>query len=151
MPIPNYIAGRWIHSTSSDSLPIVNPATGEVLESVPLSTAADVGTAVAAAVQAFPAWRNTPVTERIQVLFRLKGLLEANLDSLAETMTREHGKTKAESVGEIRRGIESITHACAIPTLMMGATLENIAAGIDCETIRHPWGSLPSSPPTTFR
>jgi malonate-semialdehyde dehydrogenase (acetylating)/methylmalonate-semialdehyde dehydrogenase len=150
MPIPNYVAGGWISSTAGDSLPIIDPATGDLLDRVPLSTAADVGGAVAAAVQAFPAWRNTPVTERINILFRLRALLEANLDALAETMTREHGKTKDESLGELKRGIESVTHACAMPTLMMGEALENIAVGIDCETIRQPLGVFAVVTPYNF-
>ncbi len=150
MPIPNYIAGRWTPSSSADSLPVANPATGELLDRVPLSTAADVGQAVTAAVEAFPRWRDVPAVERINVLFRLKALLEANLDELAETMTREHGKTKDESIGELRRGIESVTHACAIPTLLMGETLENIAPGIDCETIRQPLGVFAVVTPYNF-
>src|SRR5262245_51791335 len=138
MPIPNYIAGQWTRSAAGDALPISNPATGELLDSVPLSTAAEVGRAVSAATRAFPAWRDVPVVERCNVLFRLKGLLERNLDALAETMTEEHGKTKEESLGELRRGVESVAHACAMPSLLMGDTLENIAPGIDCETIRQP-------------
>lgn len=150
MTIPNFIAGAWTGATGSDSLPIVDPATGELLGRVPLSTGTDAGTAVTAAVHAFPAWRNTPVTERVGVLFRLRTLLEANLDSLAETMTREHGKTREESLGELRRGIESVTHACAMPTLMMGETLENIANGIDCETVRQPLGVFAVVTPYNF-
>jgi malonate-semialdehyde dehydrogenase (acetylating)/methylmalonate-semialdehyde dehydrogenase len=148
--IPNYIGGRWTPSRAADSLPITNPATGELLDRVPLSSGEEVGTAVAAAVQAFPRWRDVPAVERIQVLFRLKALLERDLDQLAETMTREHGKTKEESAGELKRGIESVTHACAIPTLMMGETLENIAAGIDCETIRQPLGVFAVVTPYNF-
>src|ERR1044071_5062155 len=134
--VRNFIGGEWVAASTSDALPISNPATGEALGAVPLSTEADVGAAVAAASKAFPAWRAVPAVERIQVLFRLKALMERELDALAETMTREHGKTKDESAGELKRGVESITHACAIPTLMMGETLENIAPGIDCETVR---------------
>ncbi len=150
MPIPNYIGGRWIPSSSTDSLPVANPATGELLDRVPLSTGADVAQAVAAAAAAFPPWRDVPAVERINVFFRLKALLESHLDELAETMTREHGKTKDESIGELKRGIESITHACAIPTLLMGETLENIAPGIDCETIRQPLGVFAVVTPYNF-
>jgi malonate-semialdehyde dehydrogenase (acetylating)/methylmalonate-semialdehyde dehydrogenase len=148
--IPNYIGGRWTPSRAGDSLPITNPATGELLDRVPLSTKEEVGMAVAAAVQAFPRWRDVPAVERIQVLFRLKALLERDIDQLAEMMTREHGKTKEESTGELKRGIESVTHACAIPTLMMGETLENIAPGIDCETIRQPLGVFAVVTPYNF-
>ena len=150
MTIPNYIGGRWTSARGADSLPVTNPATGELLERVPISTGEEVASAVAAAVGAFPSWRNTPAVERIQVLFRLKALLERDLDQLAELMTREHGKTKEESAGELKRGIESVTHACAIPTLMMGETLENIAPGIDCETVRQPLGVFAVVTPYNF-
>jgi malonate-semialdehyde dehydrogenase (acetylating)/methylmalonate-semialdehyde dehydrogenase len=91
-----------------------------------------------------------PVVDRVAVLFRFKGLLEEHLGELAELMTREHGKTREESAGEIRRGIESVVHACAIPTLMMGETLENIAAGVDCETVRQPLGVFAVVTPYNF-
>ena len=148
--VRNFIGGEWAAASTSDRLPISNPATGEALGAVPLSTESDVGAAVAAAGKAFPAWRAVPAVERIQVLFRLKALLERELDALAETMTREHGKTKDESAGELKRGVESLTHACAIPTLMMGETLENIAPGIDCETLRQPLGVFAVITPYNF-
>ncbi|HLB54825.1 MAG TPA: CoA-acylating methylmalonate-semialdehyde dehydrogenase, partial [Gemmatimonadales bacterium] len=75
---------------------------------------------------------------------------EQHQDELAELMTREHGKTREESGGELKRGIESLSHACAIPTLMMGTTLENIAPGIDCETIRQPLGVFGVITPYNF-
>jgi malonate-semialdehyde dehydrogenase (acetylating)/methylmalonate-semialdehyde dehydrogenase len=65
-------------------------------------------------------------------------------------MSREHGKTREESAGELKRGIESVTHACAMPSLMMGETLENIAQGIDCETIRQPLGVFAVVTPYNF-
>lgn len=150
MPIPNYVAGCWMKASGSEALPLTNPATGESLGSVPLSTREDTAAAVAAAARAFPAWREVPAVERIQVLFRLKALLERHLDELAELMTREHGKIREESAGELKRGIESITHACAIPTLLMGETLENIAPGIDCESIRQPLGVFAVVTPYNF-
>lgn len=148
--IPNYIGGRWVRSAAGGSLPITNPATAESLGQVPLSLGEEVDQAVHAAQAAFVDWRNTPAVDRIQVLFRLKALLEQHLDELAESMTREHGKTKEESKGELARGIESLTHACAIPSLMMGSTLENIAPGIDCEAIRQPLGVFGVITPYNF-
>lgn len=148
--IPNYVAGAWTRAEGADSLPIVDPAAGDTLGRVPLSSREDVAAAVAAAKAAFPKWRVVPAVERIQVLFRLKTLLEDHFDELAELMTREHGKTREESAGELKRGIESLTHACAIPTLMMGDTLEDIAPGIDCETIRQPLGVFAVVTPYNF-
>lgn len=150
LPIPNYIDGAWTRAAATDALPIVDPATGDALGRVPLSSGEDVAAAVGAARRAFPAWRAVPAVERIQVLFRLKALMEQQLDELAECMTREHGKLREESAGELRRGIESLVHACAIPTLLMGETLEDIAPGIDCETIRQPLGVFAVVTPYNF-
>ena len=150
MTIPNFIDGAWTRASGAGSLPVSNPATGELLALAPFSSREDVAGAVASAVRAFPGWRAVPAVDRIAVLFRFKALLEQHLDELAELMTREHGKTRDESAGEIRRGIESVVHACAVPTLLMGETLENIAAGIDCETIRQPLGAFAVVTPYNF-
>jgi len=149
-PIPNFIAGRWSASAATETLEIRNPATAELLGRAPLSTAADVDAAVQAAARAFPAWRTTPAVERARVLFRLKGLLERHKDDLARELTREHGKILSDSKGEVQRGIENVEHACGIPTLMMGETLEDIARGIDCETIRQPLGVFAVITPYNF-
>lgn len=148
--IPNYIDGAWTAASSRETLPVKNPATGETLGLVPLSTGADLDVAVQAARRAFPGWRATPAVERVRVLFRLKTLLEENFDEIATSLTREHGKTRAEAGGELRRGIENIEHACGIPSLMMGETLEDIARGIDCETIRQPLGVFAGITPYNF-
>lgn len=106
--------------------------------------------AVRAAQAAFQAWRETPVVERVRVLFRLKGLLEENLEELARSLTQEHGKPLRETRGELRRGIENVEHACGMPSLMMGETLEDVARGIDCETIRQPLGVFAGITPYNF-
>lgn len=148
--IPNFINGHWTPAAASDALAVTNPATGEALARVPLSSAKDVEAAVHAARQAFPGWREVPAVERARVLFRLKSLLEEHFDELAASLSREHGKTRAESAGELRRGIENVEHACGIPTLMMGETLEDIARGIDCETLRQPLGVFAGITPYNF-
>ncbi|MBI2073000.1 MAG: CoA-acylating methylmalonate-semialdehyde dehydrogenase [Gemmatimonadetes bacterium] len=148
--IPNFIAGNWVRSAAADALPISDPATGECLGHTPLSGRAEVDAAVQAAVRAFPGWRATPAVERARVLFHLKALLEQHQDDLARSLTREHGKVLAESHGEIQRGIENVEHACGIPSLMMGDTLEDIARGIDCETVRQPLGVFAVITPYNF-
>lgn len=149
-PIPNFVNGRWVDSSATESLDVTNPATGELLGRVPLSPKSDVDAAVEAARLAFPAWRATPAVERVRVLFRLKMLLEEHQEELAVLLTREHGKIKADSMGEVRRGIENVEHACGIPGLMMGETLEDVARGIDCETIRQPLGVFAGITPYNF-
>jgi malonate-semialdehyde dehydrogenase (acetylating)/methylmalonate-semialdehyde dehydrogenase len=148
--IPNFIDGTWLSATATDTLPVDNPATADVIARVPMSTPDDVDQAVQAARKAFPAWRATPPVERARVLFRLKTLLEEHLDELAVSLTIEHGKIVSESKGEIRRGIENVEHACGIPTLMLGDTLEDVASGIDCETIRQPLGVFAVITPYNF-
>ena len=149
-PIPNHIGGQWVPSSGSESLEDLDPASAELLGRVPLSTRQDVGRAVAAAAAAFPEWRRTPAVERAAVLFRIKALVEEHRDELAENLTREHGKVLPEALGEIQRGIESLQHACGIPSLMMGHTLEDVAPGIDCETIRQPLGVFGAITPYNF-
>ena len=127
-----------------------NPATGDVIAKTPLSTGADVDAAVAAAKKAFPAWRDTPVMTRARAMFRFRELLEENVEQIARTVTREHGKTLDESRGSVRRGIESVEVACGTPSLMTGYGLENIASGIDCQVIRQPLGVCAAIAPFNF-
>jgi malonate-semialdehyde dehydrogenase (acetylating)/methylmalonate-semialdehyde dehydrogenase len=148
--VANYIGGEWVASSGSETLPVSNPATGERLGRVPLSGPEDVGAAVEAAKRALPAWRATPAAERARVLFRLKTLLDRSLEDLAASLAREHGKNLEECRGEIRRGIENVEHACGIPTLMLGSTLEDIAPGIDCETFLQPLGVFAGITPYNF-
>ena len=148
--VRNFIGGEWIPSSATDALAVENPATREVLGHVPLSPAADVDAAVAAAGLAFPGWRQTPAIERARILFRLKGLLEENAQEIARSLTREHGKNLSETRGELQRGIENVEHACGIPALMMGDSLEDIAPGIDCVTYRQPLGVFAAITPYNF-
>jgi malonate-semialdehyde dehydrogenase (acetylating)/methylmalonate-semialdehyde dehydrogenase len=136
----NYIQGSWRESAATERIPVINPATGEELARTPLSPASEVDQAAGAASRAFQSWRRTPVTERVQYLFRLKGLLEAQFEDLSRTITTECGKTLAESRGEMRRAIENVEVACGAPTLIQGYNSEDIAAGIDEIMIRQPLG-----------
>ena len=146
----NYIGGQWEAAGATQAIPVTNPATGEVLAKAPLSSATDVGKAVAAAAAALPAWRRTPAGDRIQPLFRLKALLDANYTEIARLITQECGKTLAESEGELKRGIENVEVASGIPSLMMGANLEDIASGIDELMIRQPVGVVAIITPFNF-
>ena len=133
--IPNFIGGAWVASSAAESLAVENPATREPLGRTPLSPAVDVDAAVQAAAKAFPAWRQTPAVERARVLFRLKALLEDNADEISRSLTLEHGKNLAETRGELQRGIENVEHACGIPSLMMGESLEDEFTCIACQEI----------------
>jgi malonate-semialdehyde dehydrogenase (acetylating)/methylmalonate-semialdehyde dehydrogenase len=146
----NFVGGRWDRPAVSECAPILNPATGTTIAKVPLSDAATVAKAVDAASAAYKTWRRTPPGTRIQPLFKLKALLEANWSDLARVITEECGKTLAESEGELQRGLENIEVATGIPSLMLGHNLEDIASGIDELMIRQPVGVVAAITPFNF-
>ncbi|ADI14350.1 CoA-acylating methylmalonate-semialdehyde dehydrogenase [Truepera radiovictrix] len=146
----NYIGGSWTRSKTRDYLDVHNPATAEVIARAPLSAKEEVDSAVKAALEAFGAWRMTPVTERVQPLFKLKALIEANLDELARTITLECGKTYKESLAEMQRGVENLEVACGMPTLIQGTNNEDIARGIDEHMFRQPLGVVAAITPFNF-
>ncbi len=150
LELENYVNGAWRRATASEYVDVTNPATGELLARTPLSTLADVDAAVQAAAAAFPAWRRTPPGERIQYLFKLKNLLEENLDELSRIITTENGKTFAEAKAELRRGIENVEVACGIPMMMQGYNLEDVAPGVDEMQIRQPLGVVAAITPFNF-
>jgi malonate-semialdehyde dehydrogenase (acetylating)/methylmalonate-semialdehyde dehydrogenase len=146
----NYIGGTWERSSASEDSEVYNPATSEVIATAPLSHKDEVDKAVQAGLAAFREWRMTPVTERVQPLFKLKALLEANLSELATTITNECGKTYKEAYAEMQRGIENIEVACGMPTLMQGYNNEDIARGIDEHMFRQPLGVVAAITPFNF-
>jgi malonate-semialdehyde dehydrogenase (acetylating)/methylmalonate-semialdehyde dehydrogenase len=146
----NYVNGQWARSTAAEHLPVTDPATAEALGRVPLSPAADLDAAVHAGERAFREWRNVPVPERMQYLFKLKQLLEVDFEDLARTITRECGKTLVEARGELRRGIENVETACGIPILMQGSNNEDIARGVDEHLFREPLGVVAAITPFNF-
>ena len=149
-PILNYINNTWQKSEASELLDVTNPATGDVLTQVPLSPTEEVNQAATTAANSFDEWRRTPPIKRVQYLFKLKTLLEENLEDIAQTITLECGKTLAEAKGEMQRAIENVEVACGIPMLMQGTNLEDIATGIDEFMIRQPVGVCAVIAPFNF-
>src|SRR5437763_9379111 len=152
LELENYVNGAWRRANASEFADVTNPATAELLARTPLSSPADVDAAVQAAAAAFPAWRRTPPGERIRYLFKLRNLLEDNIDELSRIITTENGKTFAEAKAEMRRAIENVEVACGIPTMMQGYNLEDVTPGVDEMQIpsRSAW-LRPSRPSTSRR
>jgi len=148
--LKNYINGKWVDSHSDQFTDVVNPATQEVLAKVPFGTGQDVGDAAIAAHEGFQEWRNTPVSKRVQYLFKLKTILEDNLDDIARTITLESGKTFLEAKAEMIRAIENVENACGMPAMMQGEFSEDIAKGIDEYMIRQPLGPCACIAPFNF-
>ncbi|MHA2961368.1 CoA-acylating methylmalonate-semialdehyde dehydrogenase [Priestia megaterium] len=148
--IQNYIAGEWVESSTSLREKVYNPATGEVIAEVPLSTKEDVDKAVRAANEAFKGWSKTAVPKRARILFKYQQLLVDNWDELARLVTIENGKSFNEAYGEVQRGIECVEFAAGAPTLMMGKQLPDIATGIESGMYRYPIGVIGGITPFNF-
>ena len=150
--LKNYINGKWTESRSAKTIDVVNPASQEVLCLVPFGedTADDIKQAVTAAETAYEAWREVPVMKRVQPLYQLKSLLEDIQEELAVIITKECGKTLAESRGEIQRAIENIEVACGAPILIQSEFSENVASGLDEFMIRQPVGVTACIAPFNF-
>ncbi len=148
--VQNYINGQWIPSVGRETVDIVNPANKKLIAKCPLGSSKDIDKAVSAAKAAFKTWRETPVIDRIQVLFKLKTLLERHMDELARICTTENGKILSEARGDVKRGIQMVETACGMPTLLMGKVSEDIASGIDCHAIKRPLGVFSAITPFNF-
>jgi malonate-semialdehyde dehydrogenase (acetylating)/methylmalonate-semialdehyde dehydrogenase len=148
--LQNYIGGKWVDSHSAATSNVLNPANQEILALVPKGNYKDVEQAAEAAQKGFQEWRNTPVSKRVQYLFKLKTILEDHTDDIARTITLESGKTFLEAKAEMVRAIENVENACGMPTLMQGEFSEDIAKGIDEYMIRQPLGVCACIAPFNF-
>lgn len=146
----NYVNGRWSEASGAALLPVENPSTGEVIAQVPLTPASGAAEAVGAAAAAFPAWSRTPVSRRVQSLFRLLELLRAEEEALARSITEENGKSLADARAEMKRLLENCEVACGMPTLQQGAKLVGAAEGVDGEVLRVPLGVFAMIAPFNF-
>lgn len=148
--LKNAIGGQLVSSTSDRSQPIYNPATGEVVGTLPLSTVDEVDQAVANARAAFPAWHRTPPLKRARVMFKFLELLNKNAAELARELSREHGKTHDDALGEVQRGLEVVEFACGIPQLLKGEFSRNVGPGIDSYGDRQALGVVAGITPFNF-
>ncbi len=149
--VPHYIQGKMIYPGDKDKkLPIYNPATGLRIAEVGIADQNRVNEAVLAAEQAFKSWSTTTPSQRAKLLFHYKALLEENVNSLAALITQEHGKTLAEAISSIRRGIDVIDYACGIPTHLKSVYINAAATEVDCYSLRQPLGVCIGITPFNF-
>ncbi|MFT4603651.1 MAG: malonate-semialdehyde dehydrogenase (acetylating)/methylmalonate-semialdehyde dehydrogenase [Rhodothermales bacterium] len=147
--LSNYIGGRMRESVSRRHLPVTAPGTGEVITEVPMSTVADLDTAVQAATAAQKDWAAMPMKDRVQVLYRFKALIERDEDRLCEVVTLENGKTIPESRGSVLRAVECVEFACSLPQIAPGLVME-VSRGVQCRTSREPLGVVAGITPFNF-
>ncbi len=146
---------HWIHGKQWEGTPartgrVYDPATGQVQDEVAMATAAEVDAAVAAARAAFPAWSDTPVTRRQNVMFAFRELVVNHREDIAKIISREHGKTVPDAVGEVQRGLEVVEFACNISHLVKGEYSEQVSTGVDTFTLRQPLGVVAGITPFNF-
>lgn len=146
----NFINSNWSASNTNQYQGVVNPATGEVIANVPISSFSDVDEAVEAAKKAFKKWKKTPVPQRARILFKFQHILTENHEKLAKLVTQENGKSYTEAYGEVLRGIECVEFAAGAPSLMMGENLSTIATNIDSQMFRYPLGVVGGISPFNF-
>jgi malonate-semialdehyde dehydrogenase (acetylating)/methylmalonate-semialdehyde dehydrogenase len=145
-----FVGGEWRETVSGEYMPITNSSTGAVMAETPKCTAVEVNSAVEAAAVAFPSWRDTPVSERVQVMFRLKTLLDRDLHELAVLLSSEMGKSYTEARGDVLKAIEVVELACAVPVTMVGDSLMNVSSGFDTVSYREPLGVFVGIAPWNF-
>jgi len=148
--ISHWIGGRSVAGESGRSGPVYNPALGLQTGEVDFASRDEVGRAVAAAKEAFPAWREVSLSRRQELLFRIRELVHDRLEDIARILTDEHGKVLSDAKGEVQRGLEVIEHACGIPTLLRGNFSEQASTGIDVYSIRQPLGVCAGITPFNF-
>jgi len=148
--LKNYVNGEWIEAKGSETAPVYNPATGEVIAHVPISTSEDVDNAVQLADEAYQEWKEVPVPKRARLMFKLQNLLVDHWDELSELITIENGKNLKEAHGEVLRGIENVEFAAGAPSLMMGDSLPSIATGLESGYYRYPLGVIGGITPFNF-
>ncbi|CAN5375948.1 CoA-acylating methylmalonate-semialdehyde dehydrogenase [soil metagenome] len=147
--VPNIIGGKHVYSQARERLAVTNPCTGEVLSEVPLSSAADLDQAVKAAAIAQKEWGKLSLKDRVQVIFRLKTLMEENADALAALICKENGKTLPEAHGELSRAVECAEYATSLPQVA-GGIAQEVSRGVECKLNRYPLGVVAAITPFNF-
>jgi malonate-semialdehyde dehydrogenase (acetylating)/methylmalonate-semialdehyde dehydrogenase len=148
--IEHWIGGRRVAGESGRSGPVYNPATGRQTGEVDFATVEEVDRAVQAAKEAAASWRSVSLARRAELLFRIRELVHARRDEIAEILVREHGKVFSDAKGEVTRGLEVIEFCCGIPHLLKGGMSEQASTGIDVYSIRQPLGVVAGITPFNF-
>ena len=145
-----YIGGQWIDSESQKFTTIYDPSTGKPIAQVPQCTAAEVEKAIAAAKAAYPAWKNTPVRNRANIMMKLRNLIERDKEELTMMVATENGKCWSEAAGDVAKALEMTELACSAPSLLMGESLMDTSSGYDTTLYREPLGVFAGIAPWNF-
>jgi methylmalonic acid semialdehyde dehydrogenase len=145
-----YINGEFIESKTEKYSDAYDPSTGEVIAKVPCCTPDEVEQAVASAKAAYPGWSSTPVVKRVQILYKMRQLIEEHLDELTYLVAQENGKNWSEAQGDVLKAKEGTEQAISAPSLMMGESLMDASKGYDTVLYRVPLGVCAGIIPFNF-
>jgi len=148
--IKNHINGEWVVDSGANYVPLFNPSTGEEIGVVPMSSQAISTEAVQAAAEAFSAWSKTPLPKRMDFIFKIREAMDESFEDLAASIAIDQAKHITEARGEVRRVIEIVQMACAIPALIQGETLQGISHNINGRVIKQPLGVFCGVAPFNF-
>jgi malonate-semialdehyde dehydrogenase (acetylating)/methylmalonate-semialdehyde dehydrogenase len=148
--IQHWVDGARLNGSAPSSGPVFNPATGAQTAAVDFASAREVDAAVRAATEALPAWRETSLSKRAELFFRIRHLVSEHRDELAAIVTREHGKVLSDAAGEVSRGLEVIDYCCGLPELLKGGYSEQASSGVDVYSMRQPLGVVAGITPFNF-
>jgi malonate-semialdehyde dehydrogenase (acetylating)/methylmalonate-semialdehyde dehydrogenase len=148
--VKNFINGKFEESKAKEWIPVINPATQEVVCQVPCSTDEELRRAEAGATAAFKTWKEVPVQQRQRVFFKFQDLIRSHTEELALSITTEQGKTLADARGDVFRGLEVVETTCGMGAYFMGESQENLSRGLDTYTYRQPLGVTAGVCPFNF-
>jgi len=148
--IGHWIDGKLVAGTSGRFANVYNPATGEVQAKVALASTEELNAAIASAAKAQVAWGATNPQRRARVMMALVGLLNRDMDKLAEALSSEHGKTFPDAKGDIQRGLEVIEFCIGAPQMLKGEFTDAAGPGIDMYSMRQPLGVVAGITPFNF-
>ena len=148
--ITHWVNNEIFAGASSATSPVTNPATGAVTGEVALANVDDARAVIDVAAAAYPAWRDTSLAKRTQILFAFRELLNARKEELAAIITSEHGKVLSDALGEVSRGQEIVEFACGIQHLLKGGFTENASTNVDVYSVRQPLGVVGVISPFNF-
>lgn len=145
-----FINGEYVESKTTKYSDAFNPSTGEIIAKVPLCTPEEVELAIESAKRAYPGWTNTPVSKRVEILYKVRDIINENMDELTYLVALENGKVWEEAKGDVLKAREGTEQAIAAPSLMMGESLMNVSAGHDCVLYRESLGVFAGIAPFNF-
>ena len=148
--VMHFINGSQVANSSPRTGNVFNPALGEVIRQVSLAETKDAQAAIQAASDAYPAWRDTSLTKRQQIMFNFREILNASKQELAAIVTEEHGKTLPDALGEVTRGLEVVEYATSLASHLKGSYSESVSTSIDVYSIKQPLGVVGIISPFNF-